>query len=549
MDSRLEQRLAAIEARLAKLEGKPVADEVPAYMRRHQEVVKERTIKARDVATNGGIALNSSNWLAIIAVICFIFASGLIIKLAITSGWLTQVRQVGLSYLLGAGLILTGLKLLDQEKYYASYLPSAGVIILYATTFAAHRVYMLFPFLEAMIITAVISCLTILLYYKIRHDIYLIISAIGTYAAPIILNYDAPNYLFAPYFYIICSLAFATISIALSSRLLCMISAYAAILATSIVAVDSGQQKLIAGVLILHFVIFSVATFLYSIVHRTELSRHDAWCYFPVLILFYIVEYALLSDINSRFAPWISLDFAGFMLILMSLALLRRNWKPLPSASMIVSFICIVLFHAGYIELLPDFLHAWLVLAIFSVYTALSPKQKSVVQFNDYFIPIGLVLTIAVIEYTQTLFSLATDNHYELTTILSAFALYATFWVVCIGLGYLKKNASEMTEVLLCFMHILAIATLYQLFNPMNALAVSASWLFYALAIFFIANYLKNYTVAKSAILILSISAFKALLIDASSAPTLIRILCLLVTGVVLYYCGMLLKHFARWKE
>lgn len=543
MDKSIESRLDAIEARLAKLEGVPQpTTEVPAYLRRHEETLAERP--QQPVSS---IQLTSSNWLAMVAVVCFIFASGLIIKLAITSGWLTQMRQIALSYLLGVGLITVGLQLLQAQKAYASYLPSAGVTILYLTTFAASSLYGIFPFLHAILLTCIISCVTILLYYKINHDIYLLIAALGTYLAPIMLRINIPDFMFAPYFYVVCSLAFATVSIVLSSRLLCMISAYAAILATTIIADGFTQQTTIAIVLALHFAIFSIATLLYSIAHRTELSKHDAWCFFPVLMLFYVVEYYTLYHINADIAPWIALDFAGFMSIMLTIGWWRSKWQSIPSETMLLSFISIILFHAFYIELLPTYLDAWLVLALMIGYMLLPNKQRTPINFENYFIPIGLFLILALCEYAQALMNMATGS-WRIEYTLSAFAIYATFWVVILGKDLLKQQKSDPTEVLLCFMHILGIAILYRFFKDVNALAISASWLCYALIIFGIANQCKSYLVAKSALLILCIAAFKALIIDASSAPTYIRILCLLVTGAVLYYAGILLKRFSKWR-
>lgn len=53
---------------------------------------------------------------------------------------------------------------------------------------------------------------------------------------------------------------------------------------------------------------------------------------------------------------------------------------------------------------------------------------------------------------------------------------------------------------------------------------------------------------ARSALIVLSFAAGKVLLYDASSTPTVVRILCLLMTGVVLYGSGFLIRKIAGWK-
>ena len=53
----------------------------------------------------------------------------------------------------------------------------------------------------------------------------------------------------------------------------------------------------------------------------------------------------------------------------------------------------------------------------------------------------------------------------------------------------------------------------------------------------------------KSAMLVLGFAAGKALLYDAASAPTTIRILCLLLTGAALYGSGFLIRKISGWKN
>lgn len=92
-------------------------------------------------------------------------------------------------------------------------------------------------------------------------------------------------------------------------------------------------------------------------------------------------------------------------------------------------------------------------------------------------------------------------------------------------------------------------SALYQLTEDVSSLAVSASWLFYAVAVMGFAFIRKDELMAKSALLVLAFAAGKALLYDAASAPTTIRIFCLLLTGAVLYGCGFFMRRIAHWKR
>ena len=60
---------------------------------------------------------------------------------------------------------------------------------------------------------------------------------------------------------------------------------------------------------------------------------------------------------------------------------------------------------------------------------------------------------------------------------------------------------------------------------------------------------IRDKVVAKSALGTLGLAAAKALLYDASSTPAPVRIGCLLLTGVILYVCGYILKLIEAWDK
>ncbi len=78
---------------------------------------------------------------------------------------------------------------------------------------------------------------------------------------------------------------------------------------------------------------------------------------------------------------------------------------------------------------------------------------------------------------------------------------------------------------------------------------MSASWLIYAVAVMVLAFARRDEVMAKSALIVLALAAGKALLYDAAAAPTVVRILCLLLTGVVLYGCGLLMRRIGSWSK
>jgi hypothetical protein len=95
--------------------------------------------------------------------------------------------------------------------------------------------------------------------------------------------------------------------------------------------------------------------------------------------------------------------------------------------------------------------------------------------------------------------------------------------------------------------HGLAILAFYNLAKPVGSLAVSATWLGYSIVVMGAGYAIRDKVVAKSALGTLGLAAAKALLYDAAQAAAPVRIGCLLLTGLVLYGCGYLLKQIETW--
>lgn len=488
--------------------------------------------------------IKSGNWLGIIAIICFILAAGFIIKLSIDSGWLTPIRQLSIAALFGIILIIAGFALMDSDREYASLLPAAGVITLFITTFAAYRFYSVISFQVATAITTLISGLCIGLYLKLKHDIYAIIAALGAYTAPILFELNTTS-LFSLYYFVCCSFTFATISIWAQSRTLTIIAAYLAVLVNAYVGIDLHQDALIATLLPLHFIIFSIGTFLYTRITQMKLTEKESWSFFPVLIIFYAVEYFFIDRSFPSFAPWISLAFAGFLVSLYLIAKNRQSTEEFKSGGMIITFATLVFFHAFYLEILPTDARPFLFIFILLAYN-LFPKT-TVYQNKLFFAPLAALVIISVVEYISIIYHLV-ENDFSIYWFTLASLAFFGIWLTIILHRDEVILKNERAYLVLGTAHLLAITGLYDLTNDISSLAVSASWLFYAMLVIGFAFFRKDKVMARSALFVLAFAAGKALLYDASSAPTTIRILCLLLTGLVLYGSGFIMRKISAWK-
>lgn len=545
--SEIEQQLISLEQRLLRLENsviKPVQQPVPAKVWPSEIAAAKAAIKTEAVSPKSIGVEKSGNWLGVIAVICFVLAAAFIIKLSIETGWLTPIRQIGTAIVFGLCLIGSGFLLMNSDREYASLLPATGAVVLYLTGFAAYRLYSLISFEVAIAAICLISGLCIWLYLKIKHNTYAITAAVGSYVAPIILGVSADSS-FSIYYFLLCSVAFATISIWAQSRMLTLVTAYLAILMTGYVGNGLNLDGLVATALALHFFIFAMGLYFYTDLTRTPLNENESWMLMPVLLIFYVMEYHYINRLHPGLAPWISLGFAAFM---MGLYLSAKKWFPnrsLSSAPIIISFVTLVCFHSAYLELLPSAFRPWLFVVIILAF-ALSPKKVFGTKGTVARIPVFALGAIVLIEYLSMVSLLLEKTDTSVITV--SFASFISLWILQISNREKISKATEYGFVLLGSSHILAVLGFYRLTQDFGSLAVSASWLCYAIFVMALAFVRKDKIMAKSALFVLAFAAGKALLYDASSAETIVRILCLVLTGVALYGAGFLMRKISAWQ-
>ncbi len=491
--------------------------------------------------------MKSGNWLGFIAAVCFIFAAAFIIKLSVESGWLTPERQIIIAALLGGVLVVSGFLLRHIYYAYASLLPACGVIILYCAAYAGYSRYNLYSFEAALLTANLVSAVCIWLYWNFRHDVYACFAAIGSYLSPVVFSFGDVS-LFTLYYFLCCSLAFTVLSIWTRSRSMAILSSYLAILSTFLEGIQLYQEGLVAIALAVQFFVFASGTYLYSVCNNKPLIEYEAWSFFPVLMLFYALEYYLIDNVQPGFAPWWSLLFTC---ILIALYILGKNWfasKANASQGIIYAFASVVFFHSVYLELLPESFKPWLFVLILLV-IALIPKRcvEQEATQKSLYIPILVVTVITVIEYYSIIRGLLFNLDDQLTLLVGV-AAFASIWLAMVMHREDVYQQEEYGVTFLSLAHILAVVGLYRLADPYGSLAVTSLWLLYAVIILGIAYQYKDKLMAHSALLVLGFSAGKALLYDAAMTPTAVRIFCLLLTGVALYSAGLLMKKIARWE-
>ena len=528
------KNLATVEARLSLIEQTLNIETQPAP-----------TLAQNQSKHNSTPMPMSGNWLGIVASICFILAAGFIIKLSIVSGWLTHEKQLGLATLFGLALFTAGILISNADKVYASFLPAAGATILYITCFAAYQYYLLISFQTVIAVTSIVSGLSIWFYIRFRHDIYAIIAAIGAYIAPVVSGIDG-NAIFSLYYFIICSFTFATLSIWVQSRTLTVISSYLAMSITALIGLNLHQDGLIAIALAVNFLIFSMGTYFHTQLTQQELTEKESWSLFPVLLVFYAMEYYFINHIEPALAPWVSLATAGLLIGQYYSAKRWMNNQILNSHSMILTFVAMVCFHSLYLQLLPMAFKPWLFVIITLGYSFIHSKKYFWKSSKARIITFIALASILGIEYLNIMGHLIA--HYSAYWALVSWASFASIWFAFLRHRKELAKKDEYGYALLAIAHLFCIMGLYQLTIDYGSLAVSSSWLFYALLVVGFSYIRNDIIMTKSVLIVLSFAAGKALIYDASSTPTIIRTLSLILTGIILYASGFIIRKMTQLK-
>jgi uncharacterized membrane protein len=467
-----------------------------------------------------------------------VLAAVYLIRLAIDSGMLTPGRQVALAVMGAFVLIGSGLGLRRSNREYASLLPAGGIVILFASIYGAHIYYQLIPAPIAAV-AVVITCLEALWLGRLfESQLYALFAVVGSYSAPFLLPSLRNSIIDLVVYYSAWSVLFCVYSVWIGQRRVYLLAAYMALLGfEAIWRLSAGGEWMAALVFqTVQLVIFAVGTVVYSVRRNDPMDKATALAHLPALLIFYFLQYNLLRAHVLAMAPWVMLASAAVVLLcyLVARQMLKASHE---AGSMLVgSYVALVLFHAGYVELIPPHMAPWLallLLPVFGLYIHLRGDAASIV------LPIKLVAGLVfVINFlsVQTGTEMAGVPGHKLLTLFYALELYAGYYFV-----RRMPALKDFYGPLLYAGHISALAAAAQLAT--GRFMVSLLWGVLALACLTIALRNHDKLLGKSSLLIFFAAAAKVLLYDLSDAVPLVRIASLMVLGVTLYVGGWLYRR------
>jgi uncharacterized membrane protein len=501
-----------------------------------------------------------ASWLlGVVAVICFVLAASFLVKLAIDSGWLTPARQLAMAAIFGGTLIATGVVFAERDIAYLSLLPGTGVVVLYMCAYGGHLYYPLYDGKTAAGLATVVSIVSLVLYRGFAQEYYAMVAIAGTYLTPLLVPVLRGDRFDLMLYYVIWDAAYVVLSLLLGSRFVLLMAAYLSIAtfaavnpATGVVAgtADPGAIALFQA---LQFAIFLAGIVLYSTSRKAALTAGQAWAYFPLLLFFYLLEYALVNQVSPDTAPWLAIGFGLAIYAAYAVSVAFLGNVDLESREVVLAFLAIVFVHAVYFELVPGRATPWFALALFVATPALNALIKP--RTSSPFLFLAVVVVVAI-NYVKVLVGFGegfTSGEWILLNLMFA---GAALWT------YLAATArgldSASWSLVLVLGDIQAMTGLYRIasevtgpgWSPTSSrFVVSAFWGMLALGILVWGGATRDKLLARSSLFVFGVATAKVLLFDVATAGPVVRILCLVTLGVALYVGGYLFRRIDRWGD
>ncbi len=553
MDAEHEERFGGIEARLARLETLLAAmatgraaparpqPEPPAasprdpprddYALPDDEPVRQHAPSLHD-ETRPALATSILGWGGALALV---LAAAYLIRLAVDTGWLTPLRQVGLAAIAGLGLIGAGFALRGVNRAYAGLLPAAGIVVLFLSVYGGHLYYGFLGAPAAAAAVVVICVVSLWLCRVFESDLYALFAVAGSYSAPFLLSTLRGSATDLVIYFSAWNVIFSAFAIWQGRRLVYLLALYLALLSFDLLARDLAPSDWRAQLAFqtVQLAIFGVATVAFLIRHARPLDETGAFAHLPPLLLFYFLQYTQLERHLPAAAPWVAVASLAVVALLYGVARARLK-RELPGGEFLLwAYVALVLGHAGYVESVPKHWAPWVALGLVPI-AALATVQLRL-KVERCWPMWAAVAAIFVVNYLRIAFDTDVALVPGKTALAIAYALLLYAGYAFLG----QRDKDGAIKLLLLYAgHVSAMAAALHFFAV--PIVQSAAWGVLALAFLAVSLARHERLLGQSSLLVFAATAGKVLLYDLSGAPPVARILSLVVLGVTFYFGGLL---------
>jgi uncharacterized membrane protein len=484
-------------------------------------------------------ATHVTNVLGWSGAVALVLAAAYLIRVAISAGWLTPAIQIASTTVLGSALVSVGIGLRRREDEYLGLLPAAGIAILFLSVYGAHLFYHLIDARLALIAVIGVCALSLALCSLLNSVLYALFAVAGSYSAPFLIHGNASSIADLAIYFSAWSVTFTIFSIVRHRRLIYLLAAYLALIGFDAVArAQAVDWHLLLMFQLLQFAIFGCGTVYFSIQWREPLDESGALRHVPALLLFYALQYAVLSAHAPGLAPWASLAslFALLLLYVIARAALRQSLRG--GQYLLGAYVALVLFHAIYIECVPSWLAPWIALGL--LWLVLLARSGWKALGASVWAPLCAVLALFLLNFWKLMVGvdIRTVPAHELVTGLYAATLYVGYW-----LATREPKVADFGYILIYAGHTLAMSALVQFVA--ERIVQSVGWGLLGLATLAWALTRRDALLGKSSLLIFAATGLKVVFFDLHGAAPIARVLSLATLGVTFYVGGLLYRRVA----
>lgn len=541
----IEKRFSGIEERLARIESglprtvapAPAGASGPAQAARSAVTLPLQPKKPPQRSEAEGHPSLVTSILGWGGAAALVLAAAYLIRLAIESGWLTPVRQVTFAVISGLVLIAAGLAMRSYNRQYAGLLPASGVAILFLSIYGAHLFYGFIGATPAATAVVFVCLVSLWLCRAFESDLYALFAVAGSYSAPILIS-GAPSITDMVIYFSAWGVVFSVFSIWHGRRLVYLLALYLALIIFDFIWRGRAPDEWVAALVFqtAQFGIFGVATVAFSIRNQSPLDSGSAWGHLPPLLIFYFLQYALLNRHLPDLAPWIAV-VSAFVVAGLYGAARAVLQRPLPGGEFLLwAYVALVLFHAGYIESVPDRWAPWVAFVIVPIVAVITLRHGSGMQASwPIWLTVGVIFAV---NYMRIVFD--ADLHSvpgeSALAIVYALQLY-------LGYYFIRSRDSQrgIGTFLLYAGHISAMAAAIHLLD--ERIVESVAWGALALTCLGLSLWQRDRLLGQSSLLLFGATAGKVLLYDLGGASPLTRIISLVVLGITFYAGGLLYQR------
>lgn len=540
--SSLESKVDAIQGKLELTTPKPPTASPPPYSPQSTPTQKPILREPPRFQSNSETHSVSSagQILGYAGVACLFFATVLLIRLSIDSGWLTPLRQLALAGVFGA--ILIGLPFLKvfKDRSYMNQLPALGIVVFHLTIYGGVFYHKLIDPEVGLLLISGVGILSLMLLEQIHEESYVLVSVFGTYLGAVFLKGGFSNTMGFFHFIMIWNLIYIAYSIYSGERKIILLASYMSIglVGIKVMSVNPSSELHIqaAAAQMIQFLCFLIGSVLFSKIKKQPLTYQESWAFFPLILFFYGLEYDLLDKIGPDLATAFSVALAG--IIFLAYRIGGKSEEELDSAGVTYTTVATLLAHSIYCVRLTDEMKI-LTPLIFFILAFGSQGSLRLKKFQGLLTVIGLMSL-----YSFGLIFIGNPSIHQNFLILSG-GMYGLLMLILVFRSL--KNEVGMKAIALVFAHSQILLAIYRMTWKSTLLSIDRSfiapfWIFYAFIILFFALKQKDTTLGKSAFPVIALGLLRFLVVDFERLASGSRILALGAMGALIFASGYIYK-------